>query len=70
MGGVAAIGAEPLIRGYGLAGVRLLPAETDDEVRTAWNLLESGVDLVILTAAAARALTDAVVTGPLVAVLP
>jgi vacuolar-type H+-ATPase subunit F/Vma7 len=70
MAGIAAIGAEPLIRGYGLAGVRLLPAGTDDEVRMAWSQLESGIDLVILTAAAERALAGAATTGPLVAVLP
>jgi vacuolar-type H+-ATPase subunit F/Vma7 len=70
MGDVAAIGAEALIRGYRLAGLRLFPAETDDEVRLAWSHLESSVDLVILTAAAERALAEAVVNGPLVAVLP
>ena len=70
MGDIAAIGAEPLIRGYALAGVRLFPADTDDEVRVAWHRLGAGVDLVILTAAAERALAGAVTTGPLVAVLP
>ena len=70
MGGVAAIGAEPLIRGYALAGVRLFPADTADEVRAAWSHLESSVDLVILTAAAGRALGEAATPAPLVAVLP
>jgi vacuolar-type H+-ATPase subunit F/Vma7 len=70
MGDVAAIGAEPLIRGYALAGVRLFPADTEDEVRVAWSHLESSVDLVILTAAAERALGEAATTRPLVAVLP
>jgi vacuolar-type H+-ATPase subunit F/Vma7 len=70
MGDVAAIGAEPLIRGYGLAGVRLFPADTDDEVRNAWTRLESTADLVILTRAAERALGDMATIGPLVAVLP
>ena len=70
MGDIAAIGAEPLIRGYGLAGVRLFPVDTEDEVRMAWSRLEPGIDLVILTAAAERALGEAATTGPLVAVLP
>ena len=70
MGQVVAIGAEPLIRGYALAGVRLFPADTDDEIRSVWSDLPAGVELVILTAAAEQALGDAVVAGPLVAVLP
>jgi vacuolar-type H+-ATPase subunit F/Vma7 len=71
VGDVAAIGAEPLIRGYALAGVRLYPAATDDDARTAWRSLPPGVDLVILTAAAGQALGDAARSGqPLVAVLP
>lgn len=73
MGQLAAIGAEPLIRGFALAGVRLLAAADSDEVRAAWRDLPAGVDVVILTAAAAQLLGDA--TGPaagrpLVAVLP
>jgi vacuolar-type H+-ATPase subunit F/Vma7 len=70
MGEIAAIGAEPMIRGYALAGVRLFPADTDDEVRVAWNRLEASVDLVILTAAAEQAFGAVAITGPLVAVLP
>jgi vacuolar-type H+-ATPase subunit F/Vma7 len=72
MGQVVAIGAEPIIRGYALAGVRLFPADTDDEIRSAWSDLPAGVELVILTAAAERALGDAAITPslPLVAVLP
>jgi len=80
MGEVVAIGAEPLIRGYGLAGVRLCPAATEDEARAAWTRLDDGVDLVILTAAAKLALGEAAINGrsassraedhQLVAVLP
>jgi vacuolar-type H+-ATPase subunit F/Vma7 len=80
MGEVVAIGAEPLIRGYALAGVRLVPADTEDEVRAAFTRLDDGVDLVILTAAAECALGEAAIHGrsassraedhPLVAVLP
>jgi vacuolar-type H+-ATPase subunit F/Vma7 len=70
MGDVVAIGAEPLIRGYALAGVRLFPADNEDEVRVAWGHLDSGVDLVILTAVAQRALGEVATTRPLVAVLP
>ena len=80
MGEVVAIGAEPLIRGYTLAGVRLVPADTEDEVRAAFTALDDGVDLVILTAAAKLALGEAAINGrsassraedhPLVAVLP
>jgi hypothetical protein len=71
MSEVAAIGAEPLIRGYALAGVRLYPAQGRDEVLAAWRDLPAGVDLVILTAAAGQDLDEAAATGErLVAVLP
>jgi vacuolar-type H+-ATPase subunit F/Vma7 len=53
MSQIAAIGAETRIRGYALAGVLLLPAETADEVREAWRQLPADVAVVMLTEAAA-----------------
>lgn len=72
MGRVAAIGAEPLVRGFGLVGVLVLPAEDDDAARTAWQRLPGDVELVILSPAAAAAIGPpvAVHPGPIVAVIP
>lgn len=69
-GTVAAIGEEALVRGWGLAGVRVLPAEEPGAVRAAWKDLPADVTLVILTPAAAAALPDPGRDGPLVAVMP
>ncbi len=55
-GMIAALGADALVRGFALAGVRVVAAEDDDAVRSAWRRLPADVSLVILTAAAARAL--------------
>jgi vacuolar-type H+-ATPase subunit F/Vma7 len=49
MGTIAAIGQEPLIRGFALAGVRLFPAGDASAARAAWQQLPSDVDVVILT---------------------
>ncbi len=72
MGRIAAIGAEAAIRGFQLAGVLLLPAERDEGVRAAWQRLPDDVELVILTAAARRALAPSVgdADRPLLAVIP
>jgi vacuolar-type H+-ATPase subunit F/Vma7 len=70
-GSAAAIGAAPLVRGYGLAGVAVIEAPDDDAVRAAWRALDPRTAVVILTAAAAAALGDAPVPpGRMVAVLP
>ncbi|MGY2061753.1 hypothetical protein ACW9HQ_43340 [Nocardia gipuzkoensis] len=71
MGTVVAIGALEQIRGYGLAGVRVVAAPDAEAVRCAWSELEPTVSLVILTADAACALSGDPPSGlPLVAVMP
>ena len=69
-GGVAVIGAEALIAGWGLAGARLVPAEGGEHVRRAWAGLDADVGLVLLTAAAAACLGAAAGSGRLTVVLP
>lgn len=72
MGRVAVIGEHTAVSGYGLAGVLVLPAEDDDAVRGAFSALPDDVEVVILTARAARTLGDAR-TGellPLTVVMP
>jgi vacuolar-type H+-ATPase subunit F/Vma7 len=71
MSDIVVIGAESLIRGYGLAGAALMPAADADAVRRAWRTLPGDVALVILTADAARALDerDRESTWPLSAVM-
>ena len=69
MGTVAAIGEEALVRGFGLAGATILPADGPDEVRVAWRDLPGDVSLVVLTSAAAAALGQRDLSGPLVAVM-
>jgi vacuolar-type H+-ATPase subunit F/Vma7 len=58
MAGVAAIGAGPLVRGWALAGVSVLDADTPSDVDRAWKSLASDVELVILAPAAAEHLRD------------
>lgn len=77
MARIAAIGAEVLVRGYGLAGALVLPADSDDEVRIAWRSLPGDVAVVLLTRSAADALSVPRADGgstaadqPLVAVIP
>ena len=54
---VAALGAPGALAGYELAGARLIPARTPEEVRQAWAQLPADTAVVILTPAAAAALT-------------
>jgi vacuolar-type H+-ATPase subunit F/Vma7 len=71
-GGVAAIGAPTLVRGFALAGALVLPAEEPADVRDAWRSLPDEVGLVLLTEPAAQALAGVLVperTWPLVAVM-
>lgn len=72
MAGIAVIGAGTLVAGYGLAGAVVLAAEDDDSVRAAWDGLPEDVAVVVLTAAAARALGEATATTgtPLAVVMP
>lgn len=66
-----ALGERSLLHGFGLAGVVLSVAETDEEVRMGWAALPPEVGMVILTPRAARAL-DGIPDSqsPLTAVLP
>jgi len=69
---VAAIGARVRVRGFALAGARVLAAEQPDEVRDAWRSLPEEVGLVLLTPEAAQVLADDLGserTWPLVAVM-
>ncbi|GID32375.1 hypothetical protein C8E87_0319 [Paractinoplanes brasiliensis] len=70
-GRVAVLGAPAEIRGWGLAGLLVIPAADDTEARKAWATLPAGVRLVVLTHAAAEAIGAAGENdGPLIAVLP
>lgn len=71
MGTVVVIGEPALVHGYALAGAIASPADGPAEVRRSWQDLPPDVSLVILTAAAAKALTDELrFGGPLTAVMP
>jgi vacuolar-type H+-ATPase subunit F/Vma7 len=71
MGTVAVIGDQARIRGFALVGALTLAAEDPAAVRDAWRALPDGVEVVILTAAADRALPDRdrLAIPPLVAVM-
>jgi vacuolar-type H+-ATPase subunit F/Vma7 len=58
VGTVAVIGEEVRVRGFGLAGAHVLPADRPEQVREAWRGLPDDVSLVILTGAAVAALGD------------
>jgi vacuolar-type H+-ATPase subunit F/Vma7 len=74
MGRVAALGERARVAGLALAGAVVLIADDPDAVRRAWRTLPDGIDLVILTSAAAEALnSDSAAHGgrrPLTAVMP
>jgi hypothetical protein len=72
MGRIAAIGAELEVRGFGLAGVLVLPAEDAQAARAAWRRMPADVTLVILSPDAAAALHPPLGSGsgPMVAVIP
>jgi vacuolar-type H+-ATPase subunit F/Vma7 len=53
---VVALGTDHALDGFALAGVRVLTATTDDEIRDAWERLGADVGLVILSGEAARCL--------------
>ena len=68
---VAAIGAELEVQGFSLAGALVRPAHTDAEVLAAWQSLPAEVSVVVLTAAAARAVpARRAADRPLTVVLP
>jgi vacuolar-type H+-ATPase subunit F/Vma7 len=55
-GTVAALGEATLVSGFALAAVRVVEAEDDEAVRTAWQEFPAEVAVVIITPAAAQAL--------------
>lgn len=67
-GEVVAIGDPVLLLGYALAGVRVLAAGDDEQVRAVWAGLTPAVGLVLLTPSAAEALPRSLdaATGPMV----
>jgi len=74
MGEVVAIGTSSVVRGFALAGARIMIADGEDAVRAAWTDSLSAVDvsLIVLSPSAARLLGTAVTqaSGPLTVVLP
>lgn len=58
MGSVAVIGEPALVAGYALAGARVLAATGPDEVQAAWDSLAADIDVVVLTATAAKLIND------------
>lgn len=56
---VAVLGERALIQGYALVGALPLVAETAEQVRDEWGRLPPGVRVVVLTPAAAAALSAA-----------
>lgn len=71
-GEVAAIGEQPQVAGFALAGARVYAAEGRAQVRAAWDALPSSVEVVILTPAAAGALDEErfAASGRLTVVMP
>ncbi len=59
VGSVAVIGEETAVSGFALAGALVLPAEGEDAVHRAWSNLPDDIQVVIVTAQAARQLGDA-----------
>jgi vacuolar-type H+-ATPase subunit F/Vma7 len=53
---IVALGEAPRVRGFALGGATVVVADGAAELTSAWQSLEPGVGLVLLTAAAARAL--------------
>ncbi len=71
-GVVIALGELAAIEGYGLAGVRLEAAESDQEVLERWTALPPDSGVVILTSRAAEVLGNRVdeQAAPMTVVLP
>jgi vacuolar-type H+-ATPase subunit F/Vma7 len=64
MSAIAALGNRERVEGFALAGVRVLVAEDDDAVRTAWSALDRDVAVLILTQDAQAALSDDLPSRP------
>lgn len=56
MSAIIGIGATHELEGFALAGVRIIPAATDEEAILAWSGLGDDVGLVLLSCAAADSL--------------
>jgi vacuolar-type H+-ATPase subunit F/Vma7 len=71
-GRVAVLGERSRVQGYALAGAVVLAADDPAAVRASWEALPADIAVAILTARAARALTDATEHAgwPLVVVMP
>jgi len=69
---IAALGAPGILAGYELAGARLIPAKSEEDVREAWSQLPEDTAVVILTADAAAALAGSLddPAAPLTVTLP
>ncbi|MER2133911.1 MAG: hypothetical protein ABS910_04445 [Arthrobacter sp.] len=69
---IAALGAPGILAGYELAGARLIPAKSDEDVRQAWSQLPEDTAVVILTLDAAAALAGKLddPAAPLTVALP
>jgi vacuolar-type H+-ATPase subunit F/Vma7 len=62
---VAVIGEHAAVVGYTLAGAVVVPADDAEAVRTAWDRLPGDVEVVVLTARAARVLGSTRTEAPL-----
>ena len=69
---MAALGEHALVKGYALAGVDVVVAESPEEVRQAWRQIAETVLVVVLTPSAAQALGTALTDplSPMSVVLP
>jgi vacuolar-type H+-ATPase subunit F/Vma7 len=56
MSRVAVLGERAVVEGWALGGAWVLPADSPEQVRTAWAGLRDDVAVVLLTPAAARVL--------------
>ena len=72
MARVTVLGERAVVEGWALGGARVLPADSPEQVRTAWTGLADDVAVVLLTPAAARALAPGSADRPglLAVVLP
>jgi len=72
MPNVAGLGEMSRLEVFRLAGVDVVPATTEDEVRTAWRSLAPDTVVVLLTPSAAAALGSALTASgaPMNVVLP
>lgn len=71
-GRVAVLGERVRVEGWTLAGALVCPADDPAAVRTAWRALPADVAVLVLTPAAAAALSDVDIerAGPLPVVMP